>query len=126
MWQPNNPQWWTILVLALFIVCAWPSDREKSLALKFVNWAVDPANELPILPGPLPLGHGDDVDAVEDHDRQTQLYDQLYARGGWTRLRLELKVANDPISPGTERQILTATGVLAGLLVWRLGGRASC
>ena len=121
--QPSNAQWWVLVTVSLCLVAAWPSDADKSLALKFVNWAVDPRGELPVLPGPLAPGQGDDVDAVDSHDLQTRTYDELYAKGGWTRKRLELKVANDPFEPGTERQVLTAIGVLTALLAWRLGGR---
>ena len=61
--------------------------------MKFVNWVVDPRGELPVLPPQLELGLGDDPDAVAEHDAVTQHYDMLYSRGGWTRRRLELKVA---------------------------------
>jgi hypothetical protein len=63
-------------------VFAWPPRDHKSRALKFVNWAVDP-DELPILPGPIPLGAGDDPQAVETRDIQAQQYDALYQKGGW-------------------------------------------
>ena len=75
------------------------SGDDKSLAVKFVNWAVDPRSELPILPDQLALGLGDDPDAVDDRDLQVQQYDALYLKGGWTRKRLELKVARDPFNP---------------------------
>jgi hypothetical protein len=123
VWQPTNAQWWILVSVALFLVAAWPSDSDKSLALKFVNWAVDPTNELPILPGPLALGQGDDLPAVESHDLQTRMYDELYNKGGWTRKRLELKVASDPFNPATERQVLTGIGVLTAFLVWRFGAK---
>ena len=123
MWQPNNAQWWLLVIVALFIVAAWPSDADKSLALKVTNWAVDPNDELPILPGPFAAGQGDDLDAVEAHDLQTRMYDELYDKGGWTRVRLELKVATDPFNPSTERQVLTGIGVLTAFLVWRFGAR---
>ena len=125
MWQPNNIQWRILVVVALPIVFAWTPDNDKSLAVKIVNWAVDPRNELPTLPDPLALGHGDDPDAVAAHDEQVQRYDELYLKGGWTRKRLELKVARDPFNPVTERQLLTAIGVVTALLVWRLGRRNS-
>ena len=72
MWQPNNVQWWLLLVVPLLIVGAWPPRDDRSLAAKFVNWAVDPANELPILPDQLALGQGDDPDEVHAHDLQVQ------------------------------------------------------
>ena len=121
MWQPKNAQWWILVIVALFIVAAWPSDTDKSLALKLTNWAVDPKDELPILPGPFAAGQGDDLDAVEAHDLLTSMYDELYEKGGWTRMRIELKVATDTFNPSTERQVLTAIGVLTAFLVWRFG-----
>jgi hypothetical protein len=121
MRQVDNLQWWILVVGASLIVFAWPPDDDRSLALKIVNWAVDPGDELPVLPGPLALGHGDDPDAVAAHDMQVQRYDERYLKGGWARTRLELKVARDPLNPGTERQVLTAVGILTALLAWRLG-----
>ena len=127
MLQPTRPQWWLLLIVAFVIVVAWPpsddAGGDKSLAMKFVNWVVDPADELPTLPSQLPLGHGDDPDLVNARDAQTQLYDARYLEGGWTRRRLELKVASDPSGKATERQILSAIGVLAAFLAWRLAGR---
>ncbi len=123
VWQPTNSQWWTLLVVALLIVAAWPPADDRSLAVKFVNWAVDPSDRLPILPGPLEPALGDDFEAVNVHDLQTRMYDELYDKGGWTRLRLELKVAGDPFNTATERQILTGIGVVAAFLSWRLLGR---
>jgi hypothetical protein len=121
--QPTNAQWWILLVAALLLVALWPSTEDRSLAAKFVNWAVDPGDRLPTLPGPFAPGQGDDLEAVNAHDLQTRMYDELYNKGGWTRLRLELKVAGDPFDPGTERQVLTGIGVLTAFLVWRLGPR---
>jgi hypothetical protein len=123
MRQPNNAQWWLLVVVALLIVFVWPPSDDRSLAVKFVNWIVDPRNDLPVLPPQLALGLGDDPDAVAAHDQQTQQYDALYLRGGWTRKRLELKVARDPLNPSTERQLLTGMGVLTAFLAWRLAGK---
>ena len=95
MWQPNTSQWWLLVVCSVLIVGAWPPRDGKSLAAKFVNWAVDPRNELPTLPDQLALGAGDDPDAVNARDMQVQQYDALYLKGGWTRKRLELKVAGE-------------------------------
>jgi hypothetical protein len=121
-WRPSNAQWWALVLIALVIVAVWPPAGDKSLALKFVNWIVDPRNELPVLPGPLALGLGDDPAAVETHDSQVRQYDALYLKGGWTRKRLELKVADDPFDPATTRQVLTALGVLTAFVMWRVGG----
>jgi hypothetical protein len=121
MWQPNNTQWWILVSVALAIVFVWPPRDDRSLAMKVVNWAVDPNNELPVLPDQLALGLGDDPEAVAAHDDVTQRYDALYARGGWMRRRLELKVARDPFNASTERQVLTAIAVVTAFLTWRLG-----
>jgi hypothetical protein len=120
LWQPNNRQWWLLVIVAVLIVLAWPPREGKSLAVTFVNWAVDPWNELPVLPRQLSRGEGDDPDAVYQHDLQVQQYDALYLKGGWTRKRLELKVARDPFNPATTRQVLTMVGVITALVVWRL------
>ena len=122
MWRPNNLQWWFLVVVALLIVFVWPPADDKSLAVKFVNWAVDPRDELPVLPEQLALGLGDDPVAVAAHDLQTQQYDALYLKGGWTRKRLELKVAGDPFNPSTERQVLTVIAVVTAFVVWRFAG----
>ena len=107
----------------LLIVALWPPAEDRSVAVKFVNWAVDPRGRLPTLPGPLALGLSDEPAAVEANDLQTRMYDELYEKGGWTRARLELKVARDPLNPSTERQLLVALGVLTAFLVWRFGHR---
>ena len=102
-----------MLAIALFVIAAWPPDDDKSLLAKFVNWAVDPGGTLPVLPPQLGYGLGDDPQAVEERDAQVRRYDELYNRGGWTRTRLELKVARDPLSRGTERQLLLAFAAIA-------------
>ena len=119
MWQPTRAQWWCLAIVALLIVAAWPPRDDRSLATKFVNWAVDPFDRLPILPPQLGLGTGDDVEAVNARDALVRRYDELYLQGGWTRRRLMLKVADDPLRPSTTRQLLTGLGVLTALLVWR-------
>jgi hypothetical protein len=122
MWRPNNVRWWLLVVVALCIVFVWPPSDDRSLGVKFVNWAVDPRGELPILPDQLAVGMGDDPDAVNARDLQVQQYDALYLKGGWTRTRLELKVARDPFNPSTERQLLIGLAVATAFLVWRFGG----
>ena len=117
-------QWWIVVVVTLGVIAAWPPQNDRSLAAKFVNWAVDPSDSLPVLPDQLGLGEGDNPDAVAARDIQVQQYDALNAKGGWTRRRLLLKVARDPLSPGTERQLLLAAAALTALLVWRSGQRS--
>lgn len=119
----SHVKWWGLVVVAFFVVLAWPPGDDKSLAAKFVNWAVDPRDELPIQTSPLDPGNGDDPVAVLEHDMQEQQYDALYLKDGWTRRRLELKVAGDPFDPALERQVLGAIGVLTVFLSWHWGGR---
>jgi hypothetical protein len=123
MWRPSNVQWWVLFAVTLLVVVAWPPQDDKSLAAKFVNWAVDPMQQLPILPPPLPLGMGDDPDAVNAHDLQVREYDWLFMQGGWTRKRLALKVANDPFDPMTTRQLLIGIAAVVGFIVWRINSR---
>lgn len=123
MWQLSNRQWWVLVVVALLVVCMWPPDEGKSLAVTCVNWLVDPMGELPVMPPPLSFANGDDPAAVTEHDTQAQYYDFLYRKGGWIRRRLDLKVADDPVNPSTERQLLTALGVATAFMVWRFGLR---
>jgi hypothetical protein len=120
MRAPTPWQWWLIVLAALAIVVTWPPADGKSLAVTFVNWVVDPAGQLPVLPPQLPLGKGDDPDAVEAHDSLVRQYDALYMKGGWTRRRLVLKVAGEPVRPSTMRQLLMAAAVVLGLVTWRV------
>jgi hypothetical protein len=122
MRRPTNLQWWWLTLAAVFIVAAWPPNDGKSLAMKAVNWAMDPRSELPVLPPQLGFGAGDDVDAVNARDAVVRQYDALYMQGGWTRRRLLLKVADDPFEPSTTRQLLTGLGVLSALIAWRFMG----
>jgi len=108
-----------LLAIVLAVIAAWPPDNDKSLAAKFVNWAVDPGGTLPTLPAQLGMGMGDDPQAVEERDAVVRHYDQLYRQGGWTRRRLVLKVAGDPLKASTERQLLLAAGAIAAFVVWR-------
>jgi len=111
----------TLLVaLAVLLVCLWPPANDRSLAIKIVNWAVDPRDELPVLPEPFALGSGDDPDAVAAHDAQVQAYDARYLQGGWMRRRLEWKVARDPFNPAAERQVIVALGILTAFAFWRV------
>ena len=99
MWQPGRTGWWVLLAVALIIVGAWPPERDSSLAMKLVNWAVDPFDRLPVLPPQLGFGVSDDYLAVEAHDAQVRRYDAMYNSGGWTRTRLQLKVATESVQP---------------------------
>ena len=112
-----------LVAFGVLLVCVWPPADDRSLALKFVNWVVDPRDELPVLPAPFALGAGDDPEAVASHDALVQAYDELYLKGGWTRRRLELKVVRDPFNAATERQAILALGIVTAFLFWRLERR---
>ena len=94
VWQPTNGQWWTLLIVALLIVAAWPPADDRSLAIKFVNWAVDPRDRLPMLPDPYGPGEGDDLEAVNAHD----LADSMHVRRAVRQRRVDADAA------GTEGQ----------------------
>ena len=49
MLQSTRTQWWLLLIVAFALVVAWPPSDDKSLGMKFVNWAVDPTDSLPVL-----------------------------------------------------------------------------
>jgi hypothetical protein len=117
--QLTRGRWWLLFVTALLIVIVWPPDKDRSLAMTVVNWAVDPADSLPVLLPQLGFGVGDDVQAVEAHDAQVRHYDELFNRDAWTRTRLELKVADDPFNATTERQLLLVAGVVVAFLALR-------
>lgn len=124
MWQPNRAQWRVIWIVAILMIVAWPLRDEGSLGLKAVRWLADPRNELPAIPDPLPMGLGDDGDAVAEHDRRLQEYYEFEDRSAINRLRLRLKNAGEPLEPGTERQVLVGLGILAALGIWKLNGPA--
>ena len=121
MWQPNRAQWRVIWLTALVLILAWPPDEDRSLGVKAVRWLADPAHTLPSLPAPLPMGLGDDGDAVAAHDAQEAEYYRLVESSRLIRTRIRLKEAEDPLTPSTARQLLTGAAVLAVLGVWRLG-----
>lgn len=112
--------WWLLLTVTLAIVVCWPPQNGKSLALTIVNWAVDPSGQLPILPPQLGMGLGDDPLMVEARDAKVRRYDESFSAGGWTRARLQLKVARDPFNPTTTRQALLVIGVVVWFVVWRM------
>lgn len=116
---PTRGGLWVLFVAALLIVIAWPPRDERSVAIKLVNWAVDPTGVLPILPPQLGYGLSDDPHAVEERDAIVRRYDDLYSLGGVTRARLRLKVAGDPFNRATERQALLLFGVVVAFVVAR-------
>ena len=123
VWRPNPLQWRLIWILAVVIVLFWPLQRSRSLAIKALNWAADPANTLPRLPGEFSLEDGEDPVAVTAHDNQEAEYNRVYASSRLARLRIRARDMPDPFDPSTQQQVLAAIGVLGGLLIWRLGAR---
>jgi hypothetical protein len=120
MWQPNRAQWSIIWTVAVLVILVWPPDSGKSLAVKGVNWFVDPTGALPNLPQPLPMALDDDGDAVTAHDMLEADYYRMRNRSAVARWRMDLKEAEDPFNAGTERQVLIGLAVLSVLAVWRL------
>lgn len=90
------------------------------MVVKALNFAADPLDRLPVLPPPIPMGLGDDAEAVALHDMQEVAYYDAYESSALNRVRIELRDWRDPFDPVTERQALIALAVLGALLVWRL------
>jgi len=104
------------------LVFLWPTGDERSLAVKAVNFLVDPFGSLPVLPEPLPMSLGDDADAVTAHDAQEFAYYEAYEGSALNRVRMDLRGWRPPLEPSTQRQALIALGFFGLLLTWRLGG----
>jgi hypothetical protein len=120
MWQPKRSQWAIIWSVALLVILFWPPDSGRSLGVKALNWAADPAGSLPPFPAALPMGLDDDGDAVAAHDALQRDYDSAYERSAVNRWRMTLKAAVDPLEPQTERQILIGVGVAGILVIWSM------
>jgi hypothetical protein len=123
MWQPNRAQWAIVWTVAVVLILAWPPDSGRSLGMKALNWLADPADALPTLPPPLPMGLDDDGDAVAAHDAQESAYYERRDSSTLTRWRMQLKEATVPIDPQTARQLLVALAVASALVAWRLDRR---
>jgi hypothetical protein len=122
MWQPNTAQWRLIWTVAVLMILAWPEENQ-SLAIKAINWGVDPFQTLPRTPSPLAPGLGDDMVAVQQHDAEEAAYYHMYSSSRISRLRLQLRDLRDPLDPSTERQILVGLAILAALSIWRAEGK---
>lgn len=122
MWQPNTAQWRLIWTVAVLLILAWPEDNQ-SLAVKAINWSVDPFQTLPRTPTPLAPGLGDDMEAVQQHDAEEAAYYYMYSSSRISRLRLQLRDLRDPLDPSTERQILVGLAILVALGIWRMEGK---
>ena len=118
MWQPNTVQWRLIWTVAVLAILAWPEENQ-SLAVKALNWGVDPFQTLPRTPSPLAPGLGDDMDAVQQHDAEETAYYLMYNTSRVARLRLQLRDLKDPLDPSTERQVLVGLAILIALSIWR-------
>jgi len=122
MWQPDTIQWRFIWIAAVCLILAWPAG-DRSLAVKAINWGVDPFASLPSTPSPLAMGAGDDPEAVQQHDAEESAYYTMYNTSRLARLRLQLRDFDDPFDPSTERQILAGLVILSVLGIWRLEAR---
>jgi hypothetical protein len=122
MWQPNTVQWRLIWTVAVLLILAWP-EESQSLAVKAINWGVDPFQALPRTPSPLAQGLGDDMEAVQQHDAEEAAYYYMYSSSRISRLRLQLRDLKDPLDPSTERQILVGLAILFALSIWRAEGK---
>jgi len=122
MWQPDTIQWRFIWIAAVCLILAWPA-QDRSLAVKAINWGVDPFESLPSTPSPLAMGAGDDPEAVQQHDAEESAYYTMYNTSRLARLRLQLRDLGDPFDPATERQVLAGLAILSALGIWRLEAR---
>lgn len=123
MWQPARRQWALIWLVAALVILGWPPDAGRSFGATLVNWGADPANTLPPIPAPLPMGLDDDGDAVAAHDLAERSYYDERNRSTVTSLRIDLKNAADPFERATQRQLLVGLAVVGALLVWQMEGR---
>jgi hypothetical protein len=123
VWQPNSLQWRLIWVLAAVVVLFWPSQQNRSLAIKAINWAADPRDKLPHPPADFSMEDGEDTSVVIAHDDQEAEYERALGSSGLEGIRVRLRGLQEPFDPSTEQQVLAAIAVLGGLLIWRIGGR---
>ena len=113
---PRRSPWPVVAALVALLALFWPPENGRSLVVKAINYAADPRGELPRRPSPLAIGLDDDADAVTAHDNEEHAYELMY-RGSWTgRLRLQLRDAEDPLEPSTERPLLIVVAAVAA--VW--------
>lgn len=107
---------------AVWVILSWP-DVSGSLAVKAINWIADPFQSLPAEPRPIPMGLGDNVEAIQAHDAQEAEYYRVHDSSEFGRLRLWLRDLQDPLDPSTERQLVMGFAVAAALGIWRLDSR---
>lgn len=114
-----------IWIVAVVVLLFWPGSEDRSIAVKTVNWVADPMQALPQMPNDFTMADEDDIATVEAHDAQETAYEKYYADSSFARLRIHMRDMDEPFDPSTERQVLAAIAILAALLVWRLGGKAT-
>jgi hypothetical protein len=78
---------WVLFLAVLVIVAAWPPAAGRSLAVKAVNLAVDPADSLPFSRRNSGSGLSDDVQAVEMRDEIVRRLRRHVSRSGELRVR---------------------------------------
>jgi hypothetical protein len=113
----RRPPWPLAAALVAVLALAWPPEQGRSVVVKAINWLADPRGELPRRPAPLARGVDDDADVVTAHDLEEHAYDAMYRESWWSRTRLRLRDAEDPLDPSTERPLLIAAAAL--LLAWQ-------
>ena len=114
--RARRSPWPVVAALVAVLAVLWPPENGRSLVVKSINWLADPRGELPRRPSPLAIGVDDDADVVSAHDMEEHAYEAMY-RDSWTgRMRLQLRDAEDPLEPTTERPLLIAAAALAA--VW--------
>ncbi|MFN8067045.1 MAG: hypothetical protein U0P82_19795 [Vicinamibacterales bacterium] len=111
-----------IWLAAMLLVLGWPPDQGHSLGVSLARWAADPADTLPDPPADLPMGLDDDGDAVTAHDMQEAAWNHARERSTLNRWRMDLEIANDPLPPSTQRQVLVGLAVVAALITWQMNG----
>jgi len=122
MGHPSSVQWRLMWIAVVCLVLSWPDDT-GSLAIKALNWAADPTQSLPAEPRPIPLGLGDNAEAIQAHDAEEAEYYRLYDSSQLGRLRLWLRGLRDPLDVSTERQLVVGFAIFAALGIWRLEAR---
>jgi hypothetical protein len=119
--EARRSPWPVVAALVAALAVFWPPDGGRSLAVKAINWIADPRQELPRKPSPLAIGVDDDADIVAAHDNEEHAYEAMYRESWQGRLRLELRDAEDPLEPSTERPLLVAAAAIIAL--WALRRR---
>jgi hypothetical protein len=116
-----RPPWGWLAALIAALALAWPPDNGRSVAVKAINWIADPHHDLPRRPSPLAMNVDDDADVVTAHDLEEHAYESMYRGSRIGRLRLQLRDAEDPLDPSSERPLLIAAAAIAAVWAFKRG-----